>query len=44
MDEYYMSSVWWVFKEIYKKGLVYRGCKVMPYSTGCMTVLSNFEA
>ena len=39
-----MESVWWVFKQIFDKGLVYRGCKIMPYSNGCMTVLSNFEA
>jgi len=43
LDITYMESEWWVFKEIFKKGLVYRGCKVMPYSTGCNTVLSNFE-
>ncbi|RNA39978.1 isoleucine--tRNA cytoplasmic [Brachionus plicatilis] len=40
----FMESVWWVFKEIYKKKLVYRGFKVMPYSTSCCTPLSNFEA
>jgi isoleucyl-tRNA synthetase len=40
----FMESVWWVFKQIYEKGLVYRGCKIMPYSTVCNTVLSNFEA
>ncbi|XP_046853960.1 isoleucine--tRNA ligase, cytoplasmic-like [Xenia sp. Carnegie-2017] len=40
----FMESVWWVFKELYKKGLVYRGFKVMPYSTKCTTPLSNFEA
>lgn len=39
-----MESVWWVFKQIYDKGHVYRGCKIMPYSNGCNTVLSNFEA
>lgn len=44
MDRSFMESVWWVFKEIHKKGLVYRGCKIMPYSNACMTVLSNFEA
>ena len=44
MDPSFMESVWWVFKQIYEKGLVYRGCKIMPYSNGCMTVLSNFEA
>mmetsp|Transcript_4112 Transcript_4112/g.9856 ORF Transcript_4112/g.9856 Transcript_4112/m.9856 type:complete len:1132 (+) Transcript_4112:26-3421(+) len=40
----YMESVWWVFNELFKKGLVYRGFKVMPYSTACGTGLSNFEA
>ena len=40
----FMESVWWVFKQLYEKGHVYRGFKVMPYSTGCTTPLSNFEA
>ena len=44
MDLNFMESVWWVFKQIWDKGLVYRGAKVMPYSIGCSTVLSNFEA
>mmetsp|Transcript_24348 Transcript_24348/g.35710 ORF Transcript_24348/g.35710 Transcript_24348/m.35710 type:complete len:1186 (+) Transcript_24348:56-3613(+) len=44
MDTDYMESVWWVFKSIFEKGLVYRGYKVMPYSTACTTPLSNFEA
>lgn len=44
MDVNFMESVWWVFSELHKKGLVYRGYKVMPYSTGCTTPLSNFEA
>ena len=44
MDRDFMESVWWVFNEIFKQGLVYRGCRVMPYSNGCSTVLSNFEA
>lgn len=39
----FMESIWWVFKQMWDKGLVYRGCKVMPYSNGCSTVLSNFE-
>ena len=34
----------WVFRQIYDKGLVYRGWKVMPFSTQCHTPLSNFEA
>lgn len=44
MDKDFMESVWWVFKQIFDKGLVYRKCKVMPYSWACNTVLSNFEA
>ncbi|XP_010525919.1 PREDICTED: isoleucine--tRNA ligase, cytoplasmic [Tarenaya hassleriana] len=44
MDLSFMESVWWVFAQLWDKGLVYRGFKVMPYSTGCKTPLSNFEA
>lgn len=43
MDLNFMESVWYVFKELYSKGLVYRGRKIMPYSNACNTVLSNFE-
>lgn len=44
MDIWYMESVWWVFKQLWDKGLVYRGEKVMPISTALATPLSNFEA
>jgi isoleucyl-tRNA synthetase len=44
MDVGFMESVWWGFSELFQKGLVYRGFKVMPYSPGCTTPLSNFEA
>lgn len=44
MDLDFMDKVWWVFSELYKKDLVYEGVKVMPYSVGCNTPLSNFEA
>lgn len=44
MDLNYMESVWWSFKQLYNKDLVYRSSRVMPYSCGCNTVLSNFEA
>src|SRR4029077_12225027 len=44
MDLTFMESVWWVFKQLYDKGLVYEGFKVMPYSTKLGTPLSNFEA
>lgn len=40
----YMETVWWVFKQLFEKDSVYRGRRVMPYSTGCTTPLSNFEA
>ena len=40
----FMESVWWAFDQLYKKGMVYRGFRVLPYSTGCTTPLSNFEA
>jgi len=44
MDPTFMESVWWVFKTLFEKGLVYQGYKVMPFSTACGTPLSNFEA
>lgn len=44
LDPNYMESVWWVFKTMFDKGLVYRGYKVMPFSTVLGTSLSNFEA
>lgn len=43
MDLSYMESVIWAFGELYKKGLVYEGYRVMPYSWACETPLSNFE-
>lgn len=44
MDLSFMESVWWVFKQLYEKGLVYEGFKVMPFSAKLGTPLSNFEA
>lgn len=43
MDQDYMESVMWAFKEMYKKGLIYEGERVVPYSYGAQTALSNFE-
>jgi len=40
----YMNALWISFKQLFDKGLIYRGKKVMPYSYGCMSALSNFEA
>ena len=44
MNTSFMESVWWVFKQLFDKDLVYRGFRVMPYSTALNTPLSNFEA
>lgn len=44
MDPTFMESVWWVFKQVYEKGLIYEGFKVMPFSAKLGTPLSNFEA
>ncbi len=44
MDQTFMESVWWAFQQLYKKGLVYEGYKVMPFSAKLGTPLSNFEA
>lgn len=44
MNLTFMESVWWVFGELWKKGLVYEGYKVMPFSAQLGTPLSNFEA
>ena len=44
MDKDFMESVWWVFGELYKKGLVYQGFKIVPYSPRTGSVVSNFEA
>ena len=44
MDTPFMESVWWVFKQLFDKDAVYRGYRVMPYSTALNTPISNFEA
>ena len=43
MDNNYIESVWWAIKEIYKKGLIYEGRKVLLYCPRCETPISNFE-
>ena len=43
MDLSYMESVIWAFKQLWDKGLIYRANRVMPYSWGAETPLSNFE-
>ena len=43
MDLPYMESVMWAFAQLHRKGLVYEAYRVMPYSWGAETPLSNFE-
>lgn len=43
MDSSYTESVWWVFKQLHEKGLVYEGFKSMHLCPRCGTTLSNFE-
>ncbi|KAL6122051.1 putative isoleucine--tRNA ligase, cytoplasmic [Nucleospora cyclopteri] len=44
MDKNFMESVWFVFKQLFEKNKIYRGFRIMPFSTACKTPLSNFEA
>ncbi len=43
MDKTFMESVWWAFKTLYEKDLVYQGRKVVLFCPRCSTPLSNFE-
>jgi isoleucyl-tRNA synthetase len=43
MDLSYMESVLWAFQQLYAKGLVYEGHRVMPYSWAMQTPVSNHE-
>ena len=43
MDQDYMESVIWVFKQLWDKDLVYKGTRVSLFCTRCGTPVSNFE-
>jgi isoleucyl-tRNA synthetase len=43
MDLSYMESIWWVFKQLYDKGLIYEGYKAMHICPRCETTLSQSE-
>jgi isoleucyl-tRNA synthetase len=43
MDLSYMESVMWAFKQLWDRGLIYEGHRVLPYCWECETPLSNFE-
>jgi len=42
-DPNYVESVWWIIKQVWDKGLLYRGHKVVPYCPRCGTALSSHE-
>src|ERR1700761_3708715 len=44
MNPSFMESVWWVFKQLFDQGQVYRSYRVMPFSTALSTPLSQHEA
>ena len=44
MQPEFMETIWWVFKQLWNQGRVYRSHRIMPYSWKLSTPLSNFEA
>ena len=44
MQPEFMETIWWVFKQLWDQGRVYRSHRIMPYSWKLSTPLSNFEA
>ena len=44
MDLPFMETIWWVFKQLWEQGRVYKSYRIMPYSWKLTTPLSNFEA
>jgi len=43
MESWYMESLWWVFAQLWERGLIYKGHKSMHICPRCNTPLSNFE-
>lgn len=44
MDRDFMETIWWVFRQLWDQGRIYRAHRIMPYSWKLNTPLSNFEA
>ena len=42
-DNNFIESEWWALKQIWDKGLLYKGYKIVPYCPGCGTPLSSHE-
>jgi len=43
LDNSYIESCWWIIKQLWDKGLIYRGYKVTPHCPRCGTSLSSHE-
>jgi isoleucyl-tRNA synthetase len=43
LDNSYIETVWWLFRQMWDKGLIYEGFKVVPYCGRCGTALSSHE-
>ena len=43
LDATYVESVWWALRQIWDKGLIYEGHKVVPYCSRCGTALASHE-
>lgn len=43
MDNSYMETIWWIFKDLYKKKLVYEGKKILMYCPRCETPIAKAE-
>ncbi len=44
LDTPFMETIWWVFKQLWDQGRIYKSYRIMPYSWKLNTPLSNFEA
>jgi isoleucyl-tRNA synthetase len=44
MDPSFMETIWWVFKQLWEQGRVYKSHRIMPYSWKLNTPLSHVEA
>lgn len=43
LENSYIESVWWVLKQLFEQGLIYKGFKTVPFCTRCGTPLSSHE-
>ena len=43
LENDYIETVWWILNDFFKKGLIYKGHKIVPYCPSCGTPLSSHE-